>query len=78
MILKMRELRSALRDLGFVSRLGRGSHEVWTDPASPRRRVVLYGKDGNDAPKYQMSRVRHHLQRGAMVYTSSAKGKKGR
>ncbi|HLZ62296.1 MAG TPA: type II toxin-antitoxin system HicA family toxin [Ktedonosporobacter sp.] len=67
MITKMRALRSTLRELGFVSRPGRGSHEVWMDPEQPRRRVVLYGKSGNDAPRYLGTRVRK-FRRGMMMY----------
>jgi predicted RNA binding protein YcfA (HicA-like mRNA interferase family) len=67
MMTKLRQLRLALRELGFTSRLGRGSHEVWTDPQQPARRVILYGKNGDDARKYQASRVRR-FRGGAMVY----------
>jgi predicted RNA binding protein YcfA (HicA-like mRNA interferase family) len=68
---KVRELRALLRDLGFVSRSGRGSHEVWVDPQAPRRRVVLCGRDGDDAQKYQAAQVRA-FKRGSMVYSSAS------
>jgi hypothetical protein len=67
---KVRELRALLRELGFVSRSGRGSHEVWIDPQAPQRRVVLCGRDGDDALKYQAARVRA-FKRGTMMYASS-------
>jgi predicted RNA binding protein YcfA (HicA-like mRNA interferase family) len=67
MVLKMRELRETLRELGFESRPGRGSHEVWVDPAQPRRRVVLHGKDCKDAHRYQAAQVRKY-RRGMVVY----------
>ncbi len=64
---KMRQVRSALLELGFISKQGRGSHEVWFDPNQPKRRIVLYGKNSKDAPKYQTSRVRR-FKRGMMTY----------
>ena len=64
---KVRELRALLRELGFVSRSGRGSHEVWVDPLAPQRRVVLCGRDGDDAQKYQATQVRT-FKRGVMIY----------
>jgi predicted RNA binding protein YcfA (HicA-like mRNA interferase family) len=67
MVQKMRELRTVLCELGFESRPGKGSHEVWVDPVQPQRRVVLYGRNGNDAHRYQATRVRK-LKRGAVVY----------
>jgi predicted RNA binding protein YcfA (HicA-like mRNA interferase family) len=67
MVLKMRELRETLRDLGFESRPGRGSHEVWVDPAQPQRRVVLHGKDSKDARRYQAAQV-HRYRPTSMIY----------
>ncbi len=64
--MKLRDVRTELRVLGFVRRAGKGSHEIWTDPASPQRRVVLYGRDGDDIHKYQAARVRKFKQ-GSMV-----------
>ncbi len=64
---KLRELRLLLRERGFESRPGRGSHEVWTDPLQPQHRVVLYGKDGDDARKFQAARIRK-FRRETMVY----------
>ncbi len=66
MVQKMRELRTVLDELGFESRPGKGSHQVWVDPAQPQRRVVLYGRDGSDAHRYQMSQVRK-FKRGMMI-----------
>ncbi len=66
MVQKMREIRATLRELGFECRSGKGSHEVWTDPASPQRRVVLYGRDGDDIHRYQAARVRR-FKRGSMM-----------
>ncbi|HYU76889.1 MAG TPA: type II toxin-antitoxin system HicA family toxin [Ktedonobacteraceae bacterium] len=66
MVQKMQEIRATLRELGFECRPGKGSHEVWTDPALPGRRVVLTGRDGDDAHRYQATQVRR-CKRGMMV-----------
>jgi predicted RNA binding protein YcfA (HicA-like mRNA interferase family) len=67
--MKLRALRSELRQLGFEARRGKGSHEIWTDPEQPRRKVVLYGLGGDDAKPFQVSKVRR-FQRGTMIYGS--------
>ncbi len=64
--MKLRDARAELRALGFVRRSGKGSHEIWTDPASPQRRVVLYGRDGEDIHHYQAARVRK-FKRGSVM-----------
>ena len=66
-MVKLRELRSELRQLGFIPRPGKGSHEIWTDPLRPRRKVVLSGAGGKDARPFQISKVRQ-FRRGMMVY----------
>ncbi len=64
--MKLRDARTELRALGFVRRSGKGSHEIWTDPASPQRRVVLAGRDGDDLHRYQAARVRQ-FKRGPVM-----------
>ncbi len=64
---KMGALRVQLRKAGWMCRRGRGSHEIWRDPGDRRRRVVLNGRDGDDAPRYQQARVRK-FHKGMMVY----------
>lgn len=49
---KIRELKSDLRQAGFVERPGKGSHTVWHHPSVPER-VVLAGREGEDAKRYQ-------------------------
>ncbi len=66
-MIKLRQLRTELRAMGFEVRRGRGSHEIWTDPTQPQRRVTLAGSNGADALKYQLTRVRR-FQRGMMVF----------
>jgi predicted RNA binding protein YcfA (HicA-like mRNA interferase family) len=60
-------LRKQLRQAGWQCRQGSGSHQIWHDPANSQRRVVLSGRDGEDAPKYQSARVRK-FHCGMMVY----------
>lgn len=67
MAVKLRVLRSELRQLGLTPRQGKGSHEIWTDPDQPGRRVVLYGSGGDDAKSFQVSKVRQ-FRRGTMIY----------
>ena len=66
-MMKMRKLRDDLRKQGFLSRRGKGSHEVWWHPRSPWQHIVLYGKGGDDVKKYQSTRVRK-FRKGMMVY----------
>ncbi len=63
MPLKIRELKAMLRKAGFSSRPGKGSHTVWEHPALPEDELVLSGKDGNDAQKYQLLDVRNILKK---------------
>ncbi|HYU75700.1 MAG TPA: type II toxin-antitoxin system HicA family toxin [Ktedonobacteraceae bacterium] len=65
--MKLREMRAELQRLGFQARRGRGSHEIWTDPAQPRRRIVLSGAGGDDAQPYQVAKMRN-FRRGMMIY----------
>jgi predicted RNA binding protein YcfA (HicA-like mRNA interferase family) len=66
-MVKLRELRSELKQLGFTPRPGKGSHEVWSHPFQPGRTVVLSGANGDDAKPFQVSKVRQ-FRRGLMVY----------
>jgi len=56
--MKLRELRAVLRQCGFVARQNGGSHQVWTSPTQPGCTIVLAGKDGCEAHKYQIMKVR--------------------
>lgn len=49
---KLRELKTMLRKAGFVQRAGKGSHTVWSHPDLSGK-IILSGKDGNDAKPYQ-------------------------
>lgn len=67
MVQKMQEIRTTLRELGFEARPGKGSHEIWIDPAQPQRRVVIHGRGSKDAHRYQSAQVRR-LRRSTMTY----------
>ena len=59
---KIRELKAMLRRAGFAQRAGRGSHTVWSHP-SLIEKLVLSGRDGNDAKLYQERDVLAALKR---------------
>jgi predicted RNA binding protein YcfA (HicA-like mRNA interferase family) len=56
-MVKLSVLRRELEELGFSSRPGKGSHEVWTHPGYGRN-VVLHGAGGRDAKPSQVAKVR--------------------
>ena len=49
---KIRELKNLLLKAGFTDEPGKGSHTKWSHPLLPGK-VILSGKDGNDAKPYQ-------------------------
>lgn len=53
---KIRELISELKKAGFVNRSGKGSHRNFIHPLVMKP-VVLSGKAGDDAKKYQEKAV---------------------
>lgn len=59
---KIRELKALLRQAGFVQRAGGGSHTVWSHPDLPLK-VILSGKDGDDAKPYQEKDVHAALRK---------------
>jgi predicted RNA binding protein YcfA (HicA-like mRNA interferase family) len=60
---KIRELKRLLRQAGFSSRPGKGSHTVWIHPALPKDELTVSGNDGDDAKKYQEMDVRGILKK---------------
>ena len=52
---KIRELESQLRKAGFVKQAARGSHRKWVHPSG--KLVVMSGREGDDAKKYQQQVV---------------------
>ncbi|TMC14533.1 MAG: type II toxin-antitoxin system HicA family toxin [Chloroflexi bacterium] len=55
--MKLRKLKKILRQRGYRSRPGRGSHEVWTHPRAPHKPIVLCGSEGSDAQPYLVAQV---------------------
>ena len=60
---KIRELKSILKKAGFtlLKDRGKGSHTVWEHP-NVKNNVILSGKDGKDAQKYQEKRVEEAVE----------------
>ena len=54
---KIRELIADLESAGFVNRGGKGSHRNFVHP-SVAKPVVLSGKPGDDAKRYQEKAVK--------------------
>ena len=60
---KIRELKRQLRQAGFFSRQGKGSHTVWIHPLLPRDELTISGNDTDEAKKYQVSDVKNILKK---------------
>jgi predicted RNA binding protein YcfA (HicA-like mRNA interferase family) len=52
---KVRELEARLRKAGFSKHAAKGSHRKWVHPSGTL--VVLSGREGADAKKYQEQAV---------------------
>ena len=59
---KIRQLKGLLAKAGFQQRPAKGSHTMWVHPLLPEMPVVISGKDGNDAEKYQIKDVESALK----------------
>jgi predicted RNA binding protein YcfA (HicA-like mRNA interferase family) len=59
---KIRQLKASLQKAGFVmlKKRGKGSHTLWEHPLI-RYAIILSGKDGDDADRYQEKDVRNAL-----------------
>jgi predicted RNA binding protein YcfA (HicA-like mRNA interferase family) len=54
---KIRELKTILRQAGWIQiEGGKGSHTKWMHPRV-KRRIIVSGKDGDDAKPYQQRDV---------------------
>jgi predicted RNA binding protein YcfA (HicA-like mRNA interferase family) len=59
---KIRQLKASLEKAGFVllKKRGKGSHTIWEHPLVLHV-VIISGKDGDDADRYQEKDVRNAL-----------------
>ena len=59
---KIRELKSKLQKAGFIllKKRGKGSHTMW-EHSLLANLVVISGKDGDDADRYQEREVKEAL-----------------
>jgi len=58
---KIRELKSMLLKVGFTSESAKGSHSKWTHPKLLRK-IIISGKDGNDAKTYLEKQINEALE----------------
>ena len=65
---KKRHIRADLARAGFVNRGGKGDHDVWKHPLIPNK-VVVSGKDGDDAARYDETHLREALEALAKAKT---------
>jgi hypothetical protein len=63
----LQTVRLLLQESGYQPRKDRSDKEAWYDPAQPRRRVILIGRDG--ASVKQRRKLKRHFRRGLMVYS---------
>lgn len=63
---KIRELKRFLLKAGFVCEPGKGSHTKWSHPLLSGK-LILSGKDGDDAKPYQEKDVNSALQQLAKI-----------
>ncbi len=63
---KIRELKSLLKKAGFIDEPAKGSHTKWSHPLLLGK-LVLSGKDSNDAKAYQEKDVMNALNRLAKI-----------
>ncbi len=58
---KVREFKKELKDLGYNSRPGKGSHQVWTHPLFAKT-IVIADKDGADVQGYLEKQLQKALK----------------
>ncbi|MGK7894880.1 MAG: type II toxin-antitoxin system HicA family toxin [Xenococcus sp. (in: cyanobacteria)] len=59
---KIKELKKILRKAGFTEKPAKGSHTKWSHPLVSGK-IVLSGKDGNDAKPYQEKDVEQAIEK---------------
>ena len=68
---KIRELKKLLSQAGFYSIPAKGSHSKWIHPKLFRK-IVIAGKDGNDAKSYLEKQVAEALEDLARLETDDS------
>jgi predicted RNA binding protein YcfA (HicA-like mRNA interferase family) len=58
---KVRQFKKQLKDLGYDSRPGKGSHEVWSHPQLVKT-IVIADKDGADVQGYLERQLQEALE----------------
>jgi predicted RNA binding protein YcfA (HicA-like mRNA interferase family) len=58
---KVRQFKKELKDLGYDSRPGKGSHEVWSHPLLVKT-IVIADKDGADVQGYLEKQLQEALK----------------
>ena len=58
---KVRQFKKELKDLGYESRPGKGSHQVWMHPLLVKT-IVIADKDGADVQGYLEKQLQQALQ----------------
>jgi len=58
---KIRELKSILLKAGYTSESAKGSHSKWSHPELSKK-IVISGKDGNDAKTYLEKQINEALE----------------
>ena len=58
---KIRDIKAILKNAGFASRPGKGSHSNWKHP-SLSLIITVSRKDGDDAPQYLERKVEKALK----------------
>ncbi|MBE9165986.1 type II toxin-antitoxin system HicA family toxin [Pleurocapsales cyanobacterium LEGE 06147] len=59
---KIKELKKLLRKAGFTEKAAKGSHTKWSHPLLSRK-LILSGKDGDDAKPYQEKDVERAIEK---------------
>lgn len=58
---KIRQFKKQLKDLGYSSRPGKGSHQVWSHPLLVKT-IVIADKDGADVQGYLEQQLQQALK----------------
>jgi predicted RNA binding protein YcfA (HicA-like mRNA interferase family) len=58
---KIRQFKKQLKDLGYTSRPGKGSHQVWSHPLLVKT-IVIADKDGADVQGYLEQQLEQALK----------------